>query len=46
MGLDPFPFQRWFADSQASGGNDDEAISGVDAIRRTEQWWVSSAAAA
>lgn len=39
MGLDPFPFKRWFADSQNSVGNADEAIKGVEAIRRTQQQW-------
>ncbi|MFM7237796.1 MAG: integrase [Cyanobium sp.] len=44
MGLDPFPFERWFDWSQQagggrSGGGAEEAISGVEAIRRTEQWW-------
>ena len=45
MGLDPFPFERWFDDSQKSGGGKkcgeaEDGISGVQAIRRTEQWWI------
>ena len=30
MGLDPFPFERWFADSQKPGGDAGDAISGKE----------------
>lgn len=39
MELDPFPFDRWFAGPHRSAGDAGDAISGVEAIRRTEQWW-------
>jgi len=44
MGLDPFPFDRWFDEPKTSvgargGAAAGDAISGVEAIRRTEQWW-------
>lgn len=39
MGLDPFPFERWLADFRRSTGNTEDAMSGLEAIRRTEQWW-------
>jgi hypothetical protein len=39
MGLDPFPFDRLFAGPHESAGDVGNAISSVEAIRRTEQWW-------
>jgi integrase len=44
MGLDPFPFERWFDEPKLSvgvkgGAAAGDGISGVEAIRRTEQWW-------
>ena len=39
MGLNPFPFDRWFAGPHESVGDVGNAISSVEAIRRTEQWW-------
>ncbi|WP_255140028.1 integrase [Synechococcus sp. Lug-A] len=39
MGLDPFPFDRWFAGPNTSTRDAGDAISGLEAIRRTEQWW-------
>ena len=44
MGLDPFPFDRWFDEPKTSvgargGAAAGDAISGAEAIRRTEQWW-------
>jgi integrase len=39
MGLDPFPFGRWLSGSQKLGSDPADAVSGVEAIRRTEQWW-------
>ena len=44
MGLDPFSFERWFDEPKLSvgargGAAAGDGISGVEAIRRTEQWW-------
>lgn len=44
MGLDPFPFDRWFDEPKKgvggrSGAAAGHGSSGLEAIRRTEQWW-------
>ena len=44
MGLDPFPFDRRFDELKKgvggrSGAAVGDGISGLEAIRRTEQWW-------
>ncbi|MFM7675946.1 MAG: integrase, partial [Synechococcus sp.] len=39
MGLHPFPFERWFADSQKIVGDTADLINGVEAVSRTEEWW-------
>ncbi|MFM7393898.1 MAG: hypothetical protein ACKO22_05960 [Cyanobium sp.] len=38
MGLEPFPFDRWLEAASMCGHDEDQAVSGLEAVRRTEQW--------
>ncbi|MFN7896248.1 MAG: integrase [Cyanobacteriota bacterium] len=38
-GLETFPSERWLQASQAAGPTG-EGISGLEALRRTEAWWI------
>ena len=39
MGLEPFPFDRWFEGASMCGDDEDQAVSGLEAVRRPERWW-------
>jgi integrase len=38
-GLETFPFERWLQGTQTVGSAAD-GVSGVEALRRTEAWWI------
>ncbi|MFN9618112.1 MAG: integrase [Synechococcaceae cyanobacterium] len=38
-GLETFPFERWLQATQTAGPTG-EGISGLEALRRTEAWWI------
>ena len=38
-GLETFPFERWLQTTQTAGPTG-EGISGLEALRRTEAWWI------
>ncbi|MCP9819820.1 integrase [Synechococcus sp. Cruz-9H2] len=38
-GLQPFPLARWLGDGTKTAGRSEQAISGLEAVSRTEEWW-------
>lgn len=39
MGLEPFPSERWFGETKNVSVGPGDAVTGLEAIRRTEIWW-------